>query len=111
MLSMPSRTDAEGAKKSDTDSMIQPDMFDSLSTSAEAAATTPTVASPPVQSQMAQPTTPTISTPLRSVSTMSMMVNRRISRAKVVRVAPMASRACSSSRSPWANILTDWMLV
>ena len=79
--------------------MIQPVMALSLSVSAVAAATVPTLAAPPAQSQMAQPTTATIRRPFRTVRTISMMVKSRISRAKVWRVFSIASFAYSISRS------------
>ena len=79
MVSIPSATTPNSRKKLDSAHMIQPVMELSRSASAAAAATTPTLASAPIHSTKAQPTTPTINMPLRRVSTTSMMVKIRIS--------------------------------
>ena len=79
MVSIPSATTPSSRKKLDSAHMIQLVIELSRSASAAAAATTPTLASPAIQSTSPQPTIPTINMPLRRVSTTSMMLKIRIS--------------------------------
>ena len=111
MVSIPSSTTPSERKNEVSAHMIQPVIALSRRTSAVAAATTPTDAAPPSQSQTPQPTTPRISRPFSATSVTSMIVKIRISRWNVARVPSIASRAWRSSRPSCAKSLTEWMLV
>ena len=80
IVSIPSDTTPSDRKKSDNAHITQPVIAFSRNTSAEAAATTPTDASPCIHSNSAQPTTATISNPFSDTRITSIVVKIRISR-------------------------------
>jgi len=93
IVSIPSDTTPRFWKNVASAHMIQPVIPLSRRVSAVPAATIPTEAEPAAQSQIAQPITPAIRSPLSLVSAISIKEYIRISRWKVSRVRSMASLA------------------
>ncbi len=110
MLSMPSRITPACWNSCDVTHMIQPVMPFSRRVSAVAALTAPMLACPPLQSHSAAPTTATITSPLTTAMPAIISVISRASRAKRSRAILIADSANASSRAPWANSFTVWML-